>query len=221
MAQNVKINGVTYESVPRVEIPFATGSGSAVFVDTGSGDAAAGDIRSGKKAWVDGAEVTGSLPVKSASDVTVSGKKVTAPAGVYDSAVEKSVADGAVTPGADVSGTVLGTAASDYPVEITPKATVGTAGYVSSVGNGAKITRYVQVEAKTATPSTAKQTITPSSGKLLKSVEVGAVDVTATATAADVVSGKTFFAGNLTKKTGTATFPTVAQDSTSKVLTIS
>ena len=59
MAKNVLINGVTYSNVPYVSIPLSSGSGNAKFVDTDSGDAVAGDIRSGKKAWVGGDEVTG------------------------------------------------------------------------------------------------------------------------------------------------------------------
>lgn len=169
MAKNVLINGVTYANVPYVSIPLASGSGNAKFVDTDSGDAVAGDIRSGKKAWVDGNEVTGTKPVKSAKDVSVSGENVSVPAGIYDTAVAKTV----------------------------------------------------PTETKEATPSTAAQDITPSTGKLLKKVTVKAVDVTATATEATVPKGVTFFANSLTKKTGTATFPTVGQDSVTKVLTIS
>lgn len=169
MAKNVIINGVTYESVPYVNIPKSDGSGKAKFVDTDSGDAAAGDIRSGKKAWVDGNEVTGTKPVKTEADVSLNGDDVTVPAGIYDDAVSKKV----------------------------------------------------PTEEKTATPSTAAQDITPSAGKLLKKVTVEAVDVSATATEATVPEGVTFFANSLTRKTGTAKFPTVAQDSTSKVLSIS
>lgn len=42
--------------------------GKAEVVDTSSGDAAAGDILTGKKAWVDGGEVTGAVPA--GNDVT-------------------------------------------------------------------------------------------------------------------------------------------------------
>lgn len=49
MAKNVIINGVTYSDVPYVSIPLAAGGGNAKFVDTDSGDAAAGDIRGGKR----------------------------------------------------------------------------------------------------------------------------------------------------------------------------
>ena len=220
MAKNVVINGVTYQNVPYVTIPLSTGTGSAKFVDTDSGDAAAADIRSGKKAWVDGNEVTGSAPVKAAGDVTVSGKTVTIPAGLYDSAVSKSVADGSVTPAAAVSGDEIGDTITDYEITVTPSAAVG-AGYVSGNKTGAAVKKYVQVEDKTATPSTAAQDITPTAGKLMKKVHINAVNVAATATEADVMNGKTFYSGSLTRRTGTATVPVVGQDSTTKVLTIS
>lgn len=220
MAKNVVINGVTYREVPYVNIPLAEGEGSAKFVDTGSGDAGAGDLRAGKKAWVDGNEITGSAPVKSAEDVTVSGKTVTAPAGIYDSPVSKNVADGSVTPGAAVSGDEIGDTETDYEITVTPSATVG-AGYVSGNKTGTAVKKYIQVEDKTATPGTAAQDITPAAGKLLKKVHIDAVDVSANATEADVMNGKTFFSGSLTRRVGTATVPVVGQDSTTKVLTIS
>ena len=221
MSKNVKINGVTYSAVPEVSIPLAEGTGNAKFVDTDSGDAVAGDIRAGKKAWVDGAELTGGIAVKTAADVTASGKSVTVPAGIYDSAVSKSVADGAATPSATVTGGVLGDTVSDYPVTVTPKAAVGTAGYISAIADGAAITRYIQAEEKTATPSTSAQSISPGTGKLLKKVTVSAVALSGNAAAGDVIAGKTFYNSSLTKLTGTATVPTVSQDSTTKVLTIS
>lgn len=220
MAKKVIINGVTYSDVPYVNIPLADGEGNAKFVDTDSGNAAAADLRSGKKAWVGGSEVTGSVPVKSAADVTVSGKSVTAPAGIYDTPVTKNVADGTVTPGATVTGDEIGDTVSDYPVEVTPSATV-SAGYVSGNKSGAKVTKYIQVEEKTATPSDSAQDITPTSGKLLKKVRVNAVALSGTASASDVLKGKTFYSSSMTKLTGTATVPIVGQDSTTKVLTIS
>ena len=220
MAKNVVINGVTYSDVPYVNIPLAAGTGNAKFVDTDSGDAGSGDLRSGKKAWVDGNEITGSIPAKSSTDLTVSGKTVNVPAGIYDAAASKSVADGSVTPKATLAGDELGDTQTDYPVTATPSATV-SAGYVSGNKSGTAVTKYIQVEEKTATPTTAAQDITPSSGKLLKKVHVNAVSISATATESDVLAGKTFYAGSLTKRTGTATVPVVSQDSTTKVLTIS
>lgn len=215
---SVVINGVVYNSVPSVQIP-KQGGGTAEFFDSGDTTALASDLRAGATAISGGAEITGTAPEKSSSDVTVSGKTVSIPAGIYDFAVSKSVADGSVTPTASVSGDEIGTTASDYPITITPSATV-SAGYVSGNKTGTAITRYIQTETKSATPTTSAQTITPTSGKLLSSVSVGAVNVTATATEAQVLNGYTFFANSLTIKTGTATVPTVSQDATTKVLSI-
>lgn len=219
MAKNVIINGVTYSDVPYVNIPLATGSGNAKFVDTDSGDAAGSDIRSGKKAWVDGNEVTGTAAARASTDVTVSGKTVTIPAGIYDDSVSKSVADGSVTPTATVTGDEIGDTVTDYEIDVTPGATVG-AGYVSGNKTGTVVKKYVQVEEKTADPSTSAQDVTPTAGKLLKKVHINAVDLTATATEATVPAGVTFFANSLVQKTGMANFPTVSQDASTKVLTV-
>lgn len=159
------------------------------------------------------------MPEKDASDVTVSGKNVSVPAGIYDSPVTKGVADGSVTPTATVTGDEIGDTASDYEITVTPAATVG-AGYVSGDKIGSAVTKYIQVEEKNATPSTSAQDITPTAGKLLKKVHVNAVTLSGDATAADVLSGKTFYSTSLTKLTGTATVPVVSQDSSTKVLTI-
>lgn len=220
MAKNVQINGVDYAAVASVKLPLTADLGTyAFFYDTDSGDAAAGDIRSGKKAWVDGVEVTGSVAAKSGTDLTVSGKTVTVPAGIYDSQATKSVADGAATPTVTVSGTQVGDTASSYSVVITPKATVGTAGYISTIADGAQVTKYIQTESKNATPSGSEQTISPTAGKLLHSVVVAGVSLTGNAAVGDVVAGKTFYSNSLTKATGTLTVPTLSL--ATGVLTIS
>lgn len=219
MAKNVQINGVEYDNVASVKLPLAEEPETfAYFYDTDSGDAAAGDMRYGKKAWVDGVEVTGSVADKSGTDLTVSGKTVTVPAGIYDSQATKSVADGTATPNVTVSGTQVGDTASSYPITITPKATVGTAGYISTIADGAAVTKYIQTESKSATPSGSEQTITPTAGKLLHSVVVAAVSLTGNAAESDVLDGKTFYSNSLTKKTGTLTVPSISL--TSGVLTI-
>ena len=69
MAQSVVINGVTYASVPEVDIPLS-GGGTAKFMDTSDADAVAGEILSGKKAYVNGQLVTGSIQRKDAATYT-------------------------------------------------------------------------------------------------------------------------------------------------------
>ena len=50
MAKNVQINGVDYPSVASVKLPLTADlQAFAFFYDTDSGDAAAGDLRNGKK----------------------------------------------------------------------------------------------------------------------------------------------------------------------------
>ena len=66
MAQNVIINGVTYQSVPEVDIP-KSGGGSAKFYDNSSADATAPDIRNGKKAGTDSGIITGTMTEKVAT----------------------------------------------------------------------------------------------------------------------------------------------------------
>ena len=219
MAKNVTINGVDYAAVASVKLPLTDLSGDVYFYDTDSGDAVAGDMRSGKKAWIDGVEVTGSVTERSGTDLTVSGKTVTVPAGIYDAQAQKAVADGSATPNVAVSGDEIADTASSYPITITPKATVNTAGYISTISDASAVTKYIQTESKNATPSGSEQTITPTAGKLLHSVVVAAVSLTGNAVEADVMTGKTFYSNNATQKTGTLTVPSLSL--TTGVLSIS
>lgn len=82
MAQNVVINGVTYQSVPEVDIP-KSGGGTAKFYDTASATAATGDILTGKTAYGSSGEVSGSMADNGATGGNISTKAgtVTIPAG--------------------------------------------------------------------------------------------------------------------------------------------
>lgn len=221
MSKNVIINGVIYNDVPYVDIPLANETGKAKFVDTDSGDCTSGDIRNGKKAWVGGNEISGNIPEKSNTDVIVHGNTVTIPSGIYDEQIQKSVSDGIVTLQSTVLGEEISEKFSGYPITVTPKATVDSAGYISSIADGTETTMYIQVEEKEIIPTTAQQSILPTAGKLIEKVIVNGVDISGTATESDVLNGKTFFSGgSLTQKTGTATVPTIGQDSVTKVLSI-
>ena len=116
MAQNVVINGVTYQNVPEVDIPLS-GGGTAKFMDTSDANAGAGDILTGKSGYVSGVKVSGSMANNGSTSGTISTKAgtVTVPAG-YTSGGTVSIASAAVsdlTPSNLLSGkTVLGVAGS-------------------------------------------------------------------------------------------------------------
>ena len=82
MAQNVIINGVTYQNVPEVDIPKST-SGTAKFYDTSSADASGADILTGKTAFNASGSVSGSMANNGSTSGTIGTKAgtVTIPAG--------------------------------------------------------------------------------------------------------------------------------------------
>ena len=82
MAQNVVINGVTYQNVPEVDIP-KSGGGSAKFFDTADATASGSDILTGKSAYNASGSVSGSMANNGATGGSISTKAgtVTIPAG--------------------------------------------------------------------------------------------------------------------------------------------
>ena len=82
MAQNVIINGVTYQSVPEVDIP-KSGGGTAKFYDTSGASAAAGDILTGKTAFGSSGSISGNMANNGATGGTIGTKagSYTIPAG--------------------------------------------------------------------------------------------------------------------------------------------
>lgn len=97
MAQNVIINGVTYNAVPEVDIPTA-GGGTAKFFDTAGATAAAANILTGKTAYGASGEIAGSMANNGTTSGTISTKAgtVTVPAG-YTTGGTVSLASAAVS----------------------------------------------------------------------------------------------------------------------------
>lgn len=118
-----------------------------VYVNTSSGDATSSHILNGKKAWVDGEEITGNIPTKSSSDLSVSGATVTVPAGYYESSINKSV---------NTATQATPTITIDENGLITASVTQ-SAGYVSS-GTKSDTEQLTTQSAKTITPGSSSQT---------------------------------------------------------------
>lgn len=136
-------------------------------INNGAGNTAtASDILSGKTATVDGVTITGNIPSRTSSNLTVSGATVTVPAGHYAAAASKSVATATqATPTITVGTDGL----------ITASATQ-TAGYVAAGTKSA--TKQLTVQSKPATPTFEQQVITPDAGyTFLTSVTVAPIPV--------------------------------------------
>lgn len=73
MAQNVVINGVTYQNVPEVDIP-KSGSGTAKFYDTSSADITSDHVLSGKTAFGASGAVEGGMANNGSTSGTISTK---------------------------------------------------------------------------------------------------------------------------------------------------
>lgn len=127
MAQNVIINGVTYQEVPEVDIP-KSGGGTAKFFDTAGATAGAGDILTGKSAYGPSGSVSGSMANNGSTSGTISTKAgtVAIPAG-YTSGGTVSLASSATSDcvAANIlSGkTILGVAGSLTMVSVSQDGT--------------------------------------------------------------------------------------------------
>ena len=220
MAKNVLINGVTYSSVPSVEIPLSAGGGNAEFFDTSDATLdSGGKMLSGATAYADGVKYTGTIASKSGSDLTASGDTVTVPAGYYAAQASKAVASGSATAPASISGTSASlstgtnTLTLSKTISVTPSV---TAGYVASgtAGNSTvSLTASVTTKAAaTITPGTSSQSI--AAGTYLTGAQTISGD--ANLVASNIKSGVSIFGVS-----GSLTLVSVSQDAQSKVLTVS
>ena len=107
MAQNVIINGVTYQNVPEVDIP-KSGGGTAKFYDTATGDATSADILTGKTAFGTSGSISGNMPNNGSTggEIQTKAGTVTIPLG-YTSGGTVSIKASAVTDLADDGSTLL------------------------------------------------------------------------------------------------------------------
>lgn len=82
MAQNVIINGVTYQNVPEVDIP-KSGGGTAKFFDTASATVTSSDLLTGITAYGSSGSVSGGMANNGSTSGTISTKAgtVTVPSG--------------------------------------------------------------------------------------------------------------------------------------------
>ena len=134
-------------------------------------EGSAADLLAGKELLgSDGNIVTGTIPTKTASDLTASGATVTVPAGHYATQATKSVASGSAktpattitkNPSISVNSSGLITASVSGTQSIAPTVTAGyvssgTAGMITVSGSATK--QLTTQAAKTITPSTSSQT---------------------------------------------------------------
>lgn len=226
MAKNVEINEIVYNSVPSVKIPLANGTGDALFVDTSDATMTSGvQSLDGVTSYANGVKITGSIPTKTAADMTASGATVTAPAGYYAAATSKTIASGtATTPATSINavpvlsinastGVITGTVSASQNITPTVSAgyvSAGTAGTISV--SGSDTLALTAQAAQTITPGTTAQTI--AAGQYLTGAQTIAGD--ANLIGQNIKAGVSIF-----NVDGELSTPVVSQDSVTKVLSIS
>ena len=112
MAQNVIINGVTYQNVPEVDIP-KSGGGTAKFFDTSSTNIASSDVLTGKTGFGSAGSVPGAMANNGSTSGTIStvAGTVTVPAGYtsggtvsIDSTEQSKITAGNIKSGVTILG---------------------------------------------------------------------------------------------------------------------
>lgn len=104
MAQNVVINGVTYQNVPSVQIP-KSGSGTATFMDTTDATLDNGNkMLNNVTAYANGTKYTGSIQSKSAQTYTPTTSDQTIASGQYLSGAQTIKGDANLVAGNIANG---------------------------------------------------------------------------------------------------------------------
>lgn len=221
MAQDIIIRGVTYQGAEEVNIPLASGQGTAAFVDPSDATLSSGNqmLNGVKGIGANGTMYTGSIASRDESDLTASGATVTVPAGHYASQETKSVASGSATAPASISGTSASVTTGTNTLTLTKTVSVTptvTAGYVSSgtAGNSSvSLTASVTTRgAATLQPGTSAVTL--ASGTYLTGAQT--IPAEPNYIAANIVAGKSLWGLN-----GTAQIPVISYDTTTHILSIS
>lgn len=107
MAQNVVINGVTYQNVPKVQIP-KSGSGTAEFIDTTDATLDNGNkMLNNVTAYANGTKYTGSITSKSAQTYTPTTSDQTINAGQYLSGAQTIKGDANLVAGNIADGVTI------------------------------------------------------------------------------------------------------------------
>ena len=234
MAKTVVIRDTVYSDVPSVQIPLSPGPGNAEFFDISAATVSAnGDMLSGVKAHgADGTLYTGSIATKTSTDLSASGDTVTVPAGYYSSQVTKAVQGGQAIPPSSISGSSASLSSSSGSITLskTVSATPSVLpGYISSgTAGNVDVSLTASVTTKGATtyaPSTSAQSI--ASGTYLTGTQTIPAVTTTNLSASNIVAGVTVKVGysgdddSVASVAGSAQIPSISQDSTTKILSIS
>lgn len=218
---DVNIRGNTYAGMTTSKIPLANGQGNAYFYYTDDATLADGSkLAKNETAYSNGVKITGTAEERDATDLSISGGTITAPAGIYYTAASATVSTGSVTAPSSISGTSAtvstgtNTLTLSKTISVTPNVT--SSGYISSgTAGNASVSLTASVTTKAAA------TITP--GTTAQEVAAGTYLTGKLTVAGDSnLKGEYIVAGHTIFNTqGTAQVPVISYDSTTHTLSIS